>query len=159
MATTSQTPNVYQRLDKIGAKKSWKIRYVIKTELPVECADTKTVHDRYKELSKVEHAFRTLKTGLEEVRPIFVRKESKTKGLVLVCMLAYKLICKFRSYIDQMNQMPTIKEMLESLNAIHYTCYHFQGEVIKLLPSKLNKTQSKIMETLQLKLPKKLSSQ
>ena len=130
--------------------------YVIKTELPVECADTKTVHDRYKELSKVEHAFRTLKTGLEEVRPIFVRKESRTRGHVLVCMLAYKLICKFRSYIDQMNQMPTIKEMLESLNAIHYTCYHFQGEVIKLLPSKLNKTQSRIMETLQLKLPKKL---
>ena len=122
--------------------------YVIKTELPVECADTKTVHDRYKELSKVEHAFRTLKTGLEEVRPIFVRKESRTRGHVLVCMLAYKLICKFRSYIDQMNQMLTIKEMLESLNAIHYTCYHFQGEVIKLLPSKLNSACKKTVNTL-----------
>jgi len=36
--------------------------YVIKTDLPASAASTQTVHDRYKELSLVEQAFRTCKT-------------------------------------------------------------------------------------------------
>jgi len=38
--------------------------YVIKTDLPASAASTQTVHDRYKELSLVEQAFRTCKTAL-----------------------------------------------------------------------------------------------
>jgi transposase len=42
-------------------------------------------------LQKVERDFRQLKTGLLEVRPIWVRKESRTRGHVFSCMLALKL--------------------------------------------------------------------
>jgi transposase len=40
---------------------------------------------------KVERDFRAMKTGLLEVRPIFVRKEGRTRGHVFCCMLALKL--------------------------------------------------------------------
>jgi len=49
------------------------------------------VHDSYLSLGKVERDFRTLKTGLLEVRPVWVRKESRTRGHVFCCMLALKV--------------------------------------------------------------------
>lgn len=63
--------------------------YVIRTDLPEEAADQRTVHDRYKELAEVELAFRTSKTGHLELRPIHVRKEESTRGHVFIVMLAY----------------------------------------------------------------------
>jgi hypothetical protein len=65
--------------------------YVLETDVPAPLLDTQTAHDRYKALAHVEYDFRTLKTGLLEVRPIFVRKESRTRGHVFVCLLALKL--------------------------------------------------------------------
>ena len=47
------------------------------------------VHDRYKELTFVEQAFRTCKTAHLETRPIYVRTAEHTRGHVLVVMLAY----------------------------------------------------------------------
>lgn len=65
--------------------------YVIKTDLSVEAASKEVVHARYKSLIDVENAFRTFKTGHLELRPIYVRKESRTRGHALVVMLAYRL--------------------------------------------------------------------
>ena len=42
-------------------------------------------------LQRVERDFRQMKTGLLEVRPIFVRKESRTRGHVFCSLLALKL--------------------------------------------------------------------
>ena len=63
--------------------------YALKTDLPIEDVPAQTVHDRYKDLAQVEQAFRTCKTGHLEVRPIYVRKESRTRGHVFIVMLAY----------------------------------------------------------------------
>jgi Transposase DDE domain len=63
--------------------------YVIKTDLPATAASTQVVHDRYKELTLVEQAFRTCKTTHLETRPIYVRTAEHTRGHVLVVMLAY----------------------------------------------------------------------
>ena len=66
--------------------------YVVKTDLPVEAASKELVHARYKALINVENAFRTCKTGHLELRPIYVRKASRTRGHALVVMLAYRLV-------------------------------------------------------------------
>lgn len=66
--------------------------YVIKTDLPQEAADKQIIHDRYKDLTAVEQAFRTCKTKHLEVRPVYVRTEKSTRGHVLVVMLAYMII-------------------------------------------------------------------
>jgi hypothetical protein len=63
--------------------------YVIKTDLPTSAASKQVVHDRYKELTLVEQAFRTCKTAHLETRPIYVRTAEHTRGHVLVVMLAY----------------------------------------------------------------------
>jgi len=65
--------------------------YVLETDVPAELLDTQTAHDRYKDLACVEQDLRTLKTGLLEVRPIFVRKDNRTRGHVFVCLLALQL--------------------------------------------------------------------
>jgi hypothetical protein len=63
--------------------------YVIKTDLPASAASKQVVHDRYKDLTLVEQAFRTCKTAHLETRPIYVRTAEHTRGHVLVVMLAY----------------------------------------------------------------------
>jgi hypothetical protein len=63
--------------------------YVIKTDLPETVASKQVVHDRYKDLTAVEMAFRTSKTVHLEMRPVYVRTEAHTRGHVLVVMLAY----------------------------------------------------------------------
>jgi len=65
--------------------------YVIKTDLPDEAADMDTIHDRYKDLAQVERAFRNMKTGHLEVRPVFVRNAERTRAHVFIVMLAYRL--------------------------------------------------------------------
>ena len=48
--------------------------------------------NRYKDLAKVEMPS-YFQNGIRgSIRPIFVRKGSRTRGHVFVCMLAYKLI-------------------------------------------------------------------
>jgi transposase len=63
--------------------------YVIKTDLPETAASKQVVHDRYKDLTEVEMAFRTSKTVHLEMRPVHVRTEEHTRGHVLAVMLAF----------------------------------------------------------------------
>jgi Transposase DDE domain len=66
--------------------------YVLKTDLTPQQAKKEIVHDRYKDLASVEHAFRTCKTAHLEVRPIFLRREARTRAHAFVVMLAYQII-------------------------------------------------------------------
>jgi hypothetical protein len=66
--------------------------YVLKTDLTPAQAPKEMVHDRYKDLASVEQAFRTCKTAHLEVRPIFLRREARTRAHAFVVMLAYQII-------------------------------------------------------------------
>jgi len=65
--------------------------YMLETDVAQDKMDAPTVDERYRDLQKVERDFRTMKTSLLEVRPIFVRKKSRTYGHVVVALLALKL--------------------------------------------------------------------
>jgi hypothetical protein len=65
---------------------------VLKTDLPPAQAPKELVHDRYKDLASVERAFRSCKTAHLEMRPIFLRREARTRAHALVVMLAYQII-------------------------------------------------------------------
>jgi transposase len=65
--------------------------YVVTTDVAPTAMSAQQVHDSYVSLQKVERDFRTLKTGLLEVRPVWVRKESRTRGHVFCCLLALKV--------------------------------------------------------------------
>ena len=66
--------------------------YVLKTDVSHEVALKEIIHNRYKDLSQVEWAFRTSKTGELEMRPLYVRSEASTRGHVFVVMLAYRIV-------------------------------------------------------------------
>jgi hypothetical protein len=51
--------------------------YVLKSDLAPAVADLHTIPDRYKELTEVERAFRTCKTGHLEVRPVVCADRGK----------------------------------------------------------------------------------
>ncbi len=63
--------------------------YVLRSDVDITDADSEIVHARYKDLAKVEHAFRTCKSGHLELRPIYVRKKESTRGHVFIVMLSY----------------------------------------------------------------------
>lgn len=65
--------------------------YCIKTTVSEEVADKETVHKRYKGLSQVERAFRTMKTNHLEIRPLYLRKKEHTQGHVFIVMLSYMI--------------------------------------------------------------------
>lgn len=90
--------------------------YVIKTDLSVETAAKQTVHDRYKSLSEVEWAFRTMKTTLLHLRGIFVRKADRTRAHVFTIMLAYLIAYHLRRL--WLNVEATIEEGIEELSSL-----------------------------------------
>ncbi len=65
--------------------------YVVTTDVLKQSMSAQEVHDSYVSLQQVERDFRAMKTGLLEVRPVFVRKENRTRGHVFCCLLALKL--------------------------------------------------------------------
>jgi hypothetical protein len=66
-------------------------RYAIKTDLPETAASRQVVHDRCRDSTEVEMAFRTSKTAHLEMRPVYVRTEERTRGHVLAMMLAFPI--------------------------------------------------------------------
>ena len=58
--------------------------YVIETDVGKAKMDAVTVGQRYRDLQQVERNFRDMKSALLEIRPIVVRKKSRTEGHVFV---------------------------------------------------------------------------
>jgi len=81
------------RVDEAGRQEAARLDgcYALKTDLAPETAAKEIVHGRYKDLALVERAFRTSKQVELELRPIHVRLATRTRGHVLVVMLAYRI--------------------------------------------------------------------
>lgn len=63
--------------------------YVIRTSLSEERLSMENAVRRYKDLSKVERAFRSLKSIDLRVRPIYHHLEKRVRAHIFLCMLAY----------------------------------------------------------------------
>lgn len=63
--------------------------YVIRTSMPAEHLDAEQTVQAYKDLARVEHAFRSMKTIDLEIRPIRHWSEDRVRAHVFLCMLAY----------------------------------------------------------------------
>src|SRR6266487_2268794 len=116
--------------------------YVLKTDLTPQQAKKELVHDRYKDLASVEHAFRTCKTAHLEVRPIFLRREARTRAHTFVVMLAYQIIQYLTSCWSNFDL--TVEEGLQALatlclvevapkNAASYHCIPTPRDTIAAL--------------------------
>jgi len=93
---------------------------VVETDLPVAATPPQAVHDRYLDLTRVERDFRTLKTGLLEIRPVFLRKANRTRGHALVSLLALKLSRALERRVAPLGL--TVEDALERLQGVHLVC-------------------------------------
>jgi hypothetical protein len=75
--------------EKIRAERALDGLYVIRTSVSPEVLGAESTVRAYKDLSKVERAFRSLKTVDLKVRPIFHRLDERVRAHVFLCMLAY----------------------------------------------------------------------
>jgi transposase len=122
--------------------------YILRTNVS-EDIDKKEIHDRYKDLQKVESAFRTCKQNFLEVRPVYVRKASSTKGHILVVMLAYFLVKKLEELWE--GEDLTVQEGLNSLKQI--CALEVSGHNVLYIP-KANQNQLKLLKKANVTLPK-----
>ena len=127
--------------------------YVIKTDLLVEAASKEVVHARYKALINVEYAFRTFKTGHLELRPIYVRKESRTRGHALVVMLAYRLVQELATLWQGINL--TVEEGLSILSQYCTAELMVGGKSHGYQVQKPNAAVSELLKAAGFELPKK----
>lgn len=74
--------------------------YVVTTSLTDTTKESKEeIHQAYKTLIKVENAFKMLKTEFLEIRPLYLRTDSRIKGHVFISMLSYNIVRKLREGI------------------------------------------------------------
>jgi len=90
--------------------------YALKTDLPPALASKETIHDRYKDLTFVEKAFRTCKTVQLDIRPIHVRLEDRTRGHAFVVMLAYRITQELARRWSHLNL--TVQEGINQLTTL-----------------------------------------
>jgi transposase len=134
--------------------------YVIETDVAPAAMPAQTVHDRYKDLARVERNFRSMKTGLLEIRPIYVRKAERTQAHALICMLSLKieremerrLVARFGT-TDTNPHTVTLPDALASLSRLCLQIHPLEnGLTITRLP-RPDDRQKTILEALEMTVP------
>jgi transposase len=128
--------------------------YVIVTDVAKDVLNTEQVHQAYRQLQKVEHDFRTLKTGFLEVRPIFLRKKERTRAHVLVAMLALKIVRQLRQKLESKGLPWTAHDALDALSRYIFLSYEVEGIKTQVLPQP-DEIQSQVFDALGIKLPQR----
>jgi hypothetical protein len=136
--------------------------YVIVTDVAKDKLTTQAVHDSYMALQRVERDFRTMKTGLLEIRPLFVRKESRTRGHVFCCLLALKLSRELERRLaaafgttDQDPSAVTVSDALAALSRLSLLVYDVDEKTTVMHLPKPDERQRSILDALKVSLPAK----
>jgi hypothetical protein len=104
-----------RKADAIAAEAALDGLYAVRTNLPEQVLGDAQAVLAYKSLAKVERAFRTIKTGDLEVRPVFHWTAPRVKAHVLLCMLAYYVEHHMLEKLAPMLYRDTDREAAEAL--------------------------------------------
>ncbi len=114
---------------------------VMETDVAKEKIDAVTVDQLYRDLQQVERNFRNLKTGLLEVRPLYVRTQRRTRGHVFATMLALKLGRELEAGLqrafgttDAGENALTITDALRCLSSLCFQRHEIAGQTFLNLP-------------------------
>jgi transposase len=134
--------------------------YVVVSDVSKDRMDGQQLHDSYVALQKVERDFRAMKTGLLEVRPVFVRKESRTRGHVFACMLALKISReierRLRAVFGTTDSDPhtiTLPDALASLERMCLLHYPIDADTTLTRLPRPDERQKQILTALHVALP------
>ena len=76
--------------------------YVVRTSLSAQLSSAADTVRSYKKLSRVERAFRTIKTTALAVRPIHHRNDPRVRAHIFLCVLAYYVEWHMRNALSPM---------------------------------------------------------
>ncbi|HEX4397863.1 MAG TPA: IS1634 family transposase [Trebonia sp.] len=96
LVITDDSLTVTRRQDQIAAEAALDGIYVLRTPVPAGQLDAPAVVAAYKNLSRVERDFRSIKSDDLDLRPVFHRLEERVRAHVLICMLAAYLTWHLR---------------------------------------------------------------
>ena len=96
LSITDTTVTLTRNHNRITAEAALDGIYVLRTSVPATDLDTPAVINAYKNLSKVERDFRSIKTDDLDLRPIHHRLDDRVRAHVLICMLAAYLTWHLR---------------------------------------------------------------
>jgi hypothetical protein len=96
LAITDDSLTVTRRQAHIDEEAALDGIYVLRTPVPEGQLDAPAVVAAYKNLSRVERDFRSIKSDDLDLRPVFHRLEERVKAHVLICMLAAYLTWHLR---------------------------------------------------------------
>jgi transposase len=120
--------------------------YVVETDLPEVISNTQEVHDRYIDLTQVERDFRTLKTGLLEIRPVFLRKASRTRGHAVVSLLALMLARELDKLVAPLGL--TVQDAVEVLKGVRLVSLQEPSQGLWHLAQSYPAAQTQLLEVL-----------
>jgi len=129
--------------------------YVLHTNVASRLMDAATVHARYKDLAQVEEAFRTMKTAYLRVRPVYVTREERTRGHVLVTKLSLRLVQALERAWESENM--TVAEGLERLSQLCVMEVIVNGKMADWTIPEPRADVKRLLEKAGVKLPKRLA--
>ncbi|SIM83878.1 IS1634 family transposase [Cuniculiplasma divulgatum] len=124
--------------------------YVIRSNLPVNQGSKEIIHRRYRDLANVEWAFRTMKSDTIELRPIHVRKKSRTGDHVFIAMLSYIIEKHLREKWKDISI--TVEEGIHELSSINNIITKVDRVKYNQIP-KPREMGSKLLNALSVTLP------
>ena len=134
--------------------------YAIKTDADKKLIDKDETVDAYRNLQKVEQAFKNMKTVLLELRPVYHKSDNRIKAHVFIVSLAYYLQWhanqKLKPLFDNdgigKNKRWSFEGIISRLKSIQKVENLINNEVVKTNISEPDSEQSEILNLLGVKL-------
>ena len=134
--------------------------YAIKTDTDKTRMNKESVVQSYRDLQKVEQAFKNLKTVMLELRPVYHKSDDRIKAHIFLVMLAYYLqwhaMQRLQPLFDEdekgKDRRWTLEIIVERLKSIRKTENLIDGVVIKTCVSTPDHEQQSILDLLKVKM-------
>jgi transposase len=134
--------------------------YAIKTDTDRKRMNKESVVQSYRDLQKVEQAFKNLKTVMLELRPVYHKSDDRIKAHIFLVMLAYYLqwhaMQRLQPLFDEdekgKDRRWTLEIIVERLKSIRKTENLIDGVVIKTCISIPDHEQQTILDLLKVKM-------
>lgn len=146
--------------DVVEAEKNLDGCYVIKTDADKKRMNKESVVQSYRDLQKVEQAFKNLKTVMLELRPVYHKSDDRIKAHIFLVMLAYYLqwhaMQRLQPLFDDDEKGKDRRWMfaiiVERLKSIRKTENTINGVTIKTCISRPDQEQHAILDLLGVKI-------
>lgn len=139
-------------------------KYVLCSNVKSSVMNKEEIRGQYKNLQKVEHDFRDLKSDNISIRPVYHRKKEQTGGHVLICMFALAIIKEMENiiypFLENYNKLNktqlSFNDIIEELKKVKICKLKIGKNLLDTQISELNNMQNKIFNLFDMDINKKI---